>query len=231
MESPSQKPRSRRRDMALGLVILFCAFVACLLLSLWGMHASTPRLAPQPESPTQIGLEGFPEEVDPFDLLDVAMDVTVRDRFQGFVAQGVRSNGTIDLTQTGTSIRYSFQSPSGLGPQPPRKGGTLPTRRYCGQQSVIVDSNGLFAEPDNPERPCPSTPPEALAPPERCSLKQIWALAKKRNIVAKGSAEVEYFHAQTGPAFRLKSAARSLIVSAKDCKTVLVGREARGLVP
>lgn len=231
MEAPSQKPRSRRRDMAFGLLILFCAFVACLLLSLWGMHASTPRLAPEPESPTQIGLEGFPEKVDPFDLLRVALDVTVRDRFQGFVAKGVRSNGTIDFNQTDTHVRYSFQSPSGLGPQPPRKGGTLPTRRYCGQQSVMVDSRGLFAKPDNPERPCPSTPPEALLPPERCTLEQVWGLAKKRNISSKATAEIEYYHAQAGPAFRFKSAAKSFIVAAKDCKTILTGRESRGQVP
>jgi hypothetical protein len=231
MEAPPVQDPSRLRDMFIGLAVIVASFVGCLLLSLWGMHESTPRLAPEPAPPTQIGLEGFPNEVRPLEILEVARKLTVRDRFLGFVAEGVRPNGSVDLGRDGASIRFAFQSPSGLGPQPLRKGGTLPTRRFCGLQSVFVDSTGLFATEDNPERPCPGNSPEAIEVPEKCTLEDVWNLAKKRKMAKRGWAQIEYFHAPSGGAYRFKMDKESFVVSGKDCSTVLKGRAAVGVVP
>lgn len=218
--------------MISGLAVIVVAFICCLLLSLWGKHESTPRLAPEPAPPTQIGLENFPDQVRPSEILDLAQSVTVRDRFQGFVATEVRPDGSVDLGYKNAQIRFSFQSPSGIGPQPLRQGGTLPSRRYCGLQSVFVNSSGLFAVQDDPDRPCPSAPPESLeAPPAKCSLEDVWKVARKRNIKAKGRATIEYFQTPGGPAYQFKLSKDAFVVSAKDCRTILKGRAAHGFVP
>ncbi len=221
----------RGKDMFKGLSVLTLAFAGCMALSLWGMHHSTPKRAPEPSPPTAERLPGFPDEFRPFGALSRARELTVRSKFQGFVAGGVRPDGTMDFADEATFVRYSFRSGSGIGPQPEREGGTLPTRRFCGQQSVFVKKEGLFADDDQPSRPCPKDDPEELALPKNCTLKKVWKTAMKRKISTHGEARIEYYLSEKGPAFRFSKDRSSFVVLADGCTRVLVGADQRGSVP
>lgn len=221
----------RRRDKLVGLLIIVLSFGGCMALSLWGMSVSTPTLAPDPHPPSMEDIPGFPKQVDPLHLVERARSLSVRSKFRGFVAVGVGPDGTIDLSSKKSEIRYSFQSPSGMGHQPPRAGGTLPMRRYCGLQSVYIKGDGIYATKDQPERTCPQDVPENITLPKECTLEEVWKIAEKRKIKGKGVATIEFFDSFDGPAFRFKKARQSFVVSAHDCKKILNGKAARGVVP
>lgn len=227
--SPTRSARGR--DRLIGLAIILSSFAACMGLSLWGMHASTPRPAPTPQPATFERLEGFPEAVRPFELLSRARELSVRRRFVGFEAEGVSPKGTIDLTQKKSSLRYVFQSDRGRGPQPPRDPGTLPDRRYCGTQSVLVGEGGIAAQEDRPDVACGSREIVDLGTPEHCSLDRLRKVASKHGIKSTGRVSIEYYGAQAGPAFRIRRGKSTVVISAHDCETVLKGRKQRGAVP
>lgn len=220
----------RRRDRILGLTIIVLAFAGCMGLSVWGMRVSTPRPAPEPEPASQDGLPGFPKAVRPLDILGRARSLTVRQKFRGFEVHGLKRDGTLDLTKAGSSLKFVFQSPQGRGPQPVRKPGTLPDRRYCGTQAIVVNSEGITALPDRATAPCGSSEIEDIGTPIGCGLEDLWAVAEKKKIKTRG-ASVEYFEAASGPAFKIESDRRILVVSARDCNKELKGREQRGTLP
>lgn len=222
---------ARRRDRLAGLIIICVAFAGCLALSLWAKEATTPKPAPPPAPPTKAGLSGFPDQVEPWDLVERARAMTVRDLFQGFVARGVTRAGTLDFTKKKTELRYSFQSAPGMGPQPPREGGTLPKRTYCGKQSVRVSQHGMGARPDVTDLPCPGRDPRELERPENCSIEDVWEVAAKRRGRLPKQARIEYYRAQAGPAYRFVGGKHRFVLSAKDCSTILEGKKQRGGVP
>jgi hypothetical protein len=221
----------RRRDRVYGLSLIVLAFGGCMGLSVWGMRASTPRAAPSPLPATSEGIVGFPRQVRPFDVLLRARGVSVRDKFRGFEAKGIQENGTLDLTQSTSSLRFVFQSPQGRGPQPERVPGTLPDRRYCGTQSVVLDKDGIVALIDRPKIPCGSQEIEDLGIPAACGIEQLWKIAEEKKMKAQGTASIEFFEATGGPAFRFQKDGRSFVVSARDCKKEFKGREQRGGLP
>ena len=229
----TQPPLSqhRKRDRILGLSIIVLAFGGCMGLSVWGMRVSTPQPAPAPLPASKEDIDGFPHRVHPFDVLPRARTLTVRQRFRGFEAVGVKPDGSIDLTEDKSSIRFAFQSPQGRGPQPEREPGTLPTRRYCGTQSVVIENSGIAARPDRPQVPCGGREIDELVVPRHCSIEQLWQIARKKKIKTKGTATIEYFQAQDGPAYRFVKDKRSFVVSALDCKNELKGRAQRGSIP
>jgi len=227
---------SRRRDRVLGLLILCTTFAGCLGFSLWARDAAIHDPAPPPGPPTR-DFKGFPNAVRPFEVLPLAQGLSIRPHLQGFVAQGVKPNGTLDFDKKNTHLRFAFQSLPGRGPQPNRTGGTLPVRSYCGRQNVQVGRAGLATSPDHPEVSCPRADPRALPVPEKCDLRDVWTFAsKERRIAAKGTAEIEYFWSKAGPAYRFaakdqKDKMQRFTLSARDCKTLLTGADQRGTVP
>lgn len=223
--------KERRRDKLLGLAIIILAFGGCMLFSLWGLQYAQPTQAAKPAPPTKAGLPaGFPKKVKPLELIDQARALSERENFRGFVATRVKADGTIDLSHKKASIRYSFQSARGRGHQPPRPAATLPDRRFCGVQSVVVKKNGIGAREDDPDRSCPSDDVSDLPLPQ-CTLKDVWKAAKKKKISTKGTAKIEYFDSVAGPAYRFKKGKRSFVLSAKQCKKTIKGSGARGSVP
>jgi len=222
---------SRRRDRVYGLAIIVLAFGGCMGLSVWGMRFSTPRPAPVPLPASTDSILGFPKSVRPFDVVERARALTVRERFRGFEAKGVRPDGTMDMSAADTSIRFAFQSAQGRGPQPIRKPGTLPSRRFCGSQSVVLNQSGITALPDRPSHACGSDEIAELALPIACPIEQLWKLAEQRKIKRKGTAVIEYFEAALGPAFRFEKDRRNFVIAARDCKTELKGRDQRGILP
>lgn len=231
MENDLTPTLRRRRDRIQGLAIIVLAFGGCMGLSIWGMRVSTPRPAPAPLPASEDGVIGFPSGVRPFDVLERARALTLRDRFRGFEAKGVRPDGTLDFSQPGTDLRFVFQSPQGRGPQPVREPGTLPQRRYCGAQSVVVDKGGIVAVADRPDHPCGSDEIEELGVPTACTIDALWKIAEQKKIKRKGVATIEYFDAVGGPAFRFDKDRRTFVVSARDCRTEFKGREQRGFLP
>jgi len=229
----TQPPLShhRKRDRIYGLSTIVLAFAGCMALSVWGMRFSTPRPAPLPPPASQEDISGFPSEVRPFELLERARGLTVRQKFRGFEAKGVHREGHLDLSSPTSSLRFVFQSPQGRGPQPQREPGTLPERRYCGTQSVVVDHAGIIAWADHAKTPCGGKEIEDLPPPVGCTIEKLWAIADSKKMKKKGTADVEYFEAQGGAAFRFEKDRRSFVVSARDCKTELKGRDQRGILP
>lgn len=233
--SHSLPPRldSRRRDRVQGLFIVAMAFVVSIFISLWAKRKSEPEraLPPEPASPERI--QGWPNAVDPVQNLPRARELTRRLLFRGFVAEGVRSDGTVDLSQpgTGNNVRYSFQSPDGHGPQPPREPGLVPRRDLCGRQSVRIRELGVYAEPDQPEVVCSLTHGDPLPDPG-CSLGEVWQAAIERGVPKDALARIQFYRAAAGPAFRFQLLNNtSTFTLYGDCERELGHEEAVGHVP
>ena len=147
-ERPAAQRRPARRDHVVGLLIVAVAFLGALALSWWAKLESRPETSEPPGPPTTEGLVGYPSAVDAVQAIQVARTLTKRSMLRGFVAEAVRSDGTVDLSEGPGRVRYLFQSAPGQGPQPPRATGTLARRLYCGKQNVHLRKEGLVADPD-----------------------------------------------------------------------------------
>jgi hypothetical protein len=194
----------RRRDRVVGLMIVLVAFVASIALSLWAKRASKPEVAAPPAPPTTGGVVGFPNAVDVVGSLHGARAVTSRKILRNIWAEGVKSDGIIDLNDVSGRARYTFQSLAGDGPQPAREPGTLPRRHYCGKQTVHLKKEGLIADPDVTDYPCPSQVLDPLPEPPRCGFAEVWAHAIKQGAPRNRMARIEYYRAKAGPAFRFE---------------------------
>lgn len=220
----------RPRDKLLGLLIIAGTFVGSLGLAFWAKSETAPEAPKAPEPPSKADLAGFPNSVRPFQLIPRAAALTPRTLFRGFEADGVRPDGTIDMTRSGSRVAYSFQSPMGSGPQPPREGGSLPRRSSCGKQRVQLTNAGIALEMDVTAMPCQGSGPKELPIPKACTLQDVWSLARARKIQAD-VARIEYYSAKAGPAYRFIAGKETFVVSAVDCKKVLSGKAQRGHVP
>jgi hypothetical protein len=218
--------------MAVGLGILVGAFIGCMALSLWAMHVSTPGALTPPLPPSTLGLPGFPRQVRPFELIGAARKMSERTVFVGMSVKGLKRDGTVDLTEESSNVRYSFQDARGIGAQPPRRGGTLPARTFCGKQSVRLTDSGMGATWDSPSSSCPGGGlPEVPPPGPTCGPEQLWKLAEKRRIRSDGTAQVDYLKSRSGPIFRFKHGSHQFSVLASDCKTIVRGADEQGAVP
>ncbi|HMJ12968.1 MAG TPA: hypothetical protein VK524_16215, partial [Polyangiaceae bacterium] len=195
--------RAARTDRILGLSIVAVAFVLSLALSLWAKTASRPETSAPPGPPRTDGITGYPSAVSPTQIIPVVRTLTRRTLLRGFVAEGVRSDGTVDLSEGPGQVRFSFQSPAGQGPQPPREPGSLPRRDYCGKQNVHLRKEGLVADPDLAEYPCPPAHADPLPDP-RCDLRQVWAHALTKGAARERLARIEYYRSNAGPAWRFE---------------------------
>jgi hypothetical protein len=229
---PTPRPDAKRsRDRLIGLIIVAASFAVCLALSIWAKEKSRPELSEPPGPPTVEGIVGFPSKVDAVATLPGARKLTKRAMLRGIVLDGVKVDGTLDLSDERNRARYTFQSPAGQGAQPHREPGTLPKRLTCGKQNVVLRKSGLVAEPDASDYPCPPGGVEPLPEPQ-CTVREIWKLARKRKAPKDRLAHIEYFRAKAGPAWRFEiSSTPYRFTVYGDCKRELSGVEAHGSVP
>lgn len=221
---------SRSRDKLHGLLVVAAAFLASLAISLWAKHVSEPEQGRPPAPATTVGIVGWPKAVDVVATLPAARGLTRRTQLRGFVADGVHSNGTIDMSAAAW-IRYAFQSAPGQGPQPPRVPGVVPRRNLCGRQDVFVRNNGMAAMEDQLSVVCPPVAIDPLPEP-RCTLKQVWDYAAAKGAPRSALARIEYYRATAGPAWRFELSDGSFRFSIYgDCRRELSSREAVGKVP
>lgn len=228
--TPAQNPEFRRIDRLRGLVIVGLTFVLCLLVSAWAKRRSLPVLSTPPAPPSSVGIVGFPNAVDPVKTLPRARQLTARTLLRGVVFDGVKSDGTIDVSVPSGRVRYSFQSAAGEGPEPPREPGTLARRAYCGRQNVELRKDGLVADADAADALC-AQPVDPLPEPH-CSLADIWAHALSRGVAKERLAHIEYYRAYAGPAFHFEAPhARGRFVLYGDCQRELDGHDAAIFAP
>jgi hypothetical protein len=232
MSDPTPAPTQRdvkagqRKDRVVGLSIIAVAFAIALTISWWAKIRSRPEVAEPPGPPITAGIVGFPDAVDPIKTLPAARDATKRTLLRGIWAEGVRSDGTIDLTEGPGRARYVLQSPPGHGPQPPREPGTLPRRHHCGKQTIHLRAEGLVADPDISDYPCPAQAAEHLPDP-RCSFSDVWASAIKKGAPRNQLARVEYYRSRAGPAHRFELPGTQYRFSVYgDCQRELTTAEA-----
>lgn len=230
--APPPRDAKRNRDRLLGLIIVAVAFMVCLALSLWAKEKSRPETSEPPGPPTVEGIVGYPKAVEAVATLTAARKLTRRTALRGIVLDGVARDGTIDVNDVGARVRYTFQSSAGQGAQPPREPGTLPKRITCGKQNVLLTKQGLVAEPDQADYPCPPGGVEPLPEPE-CTARDLWKLARKRKVPRDLPAHVEYFRSKAGPAWRFEIVGQPQhsFTLYGDCKRELTGSEAHGSVP
>jgi len=215
----------------LGLVVVAAAFMLCLALSLWAKEKSRPETSEPPGPPTSQGIPGYPNAVDAVSSLSQARKLTKRPVLRGIVFDGVQGDGSIDVSEGPGRVRYAFQSEAGQGAQPAREPGTLPKRITCGKQNVVLRKEGLVAEADQADYPCPAAGLEPLPDPQ-CSLHEIWKQARKRRVPRDRAAHIEYYRAKAGPAWRFEiSGSSHRFTLYGDCKRELTGSEAHGTVP
>ena len=226
----SPQAKARERDKRLGLVIVLTAFVLGIGISAWAKHASRPETSEPPGPPVTAGVVGFPDRVDVVKTFVAARGMSKRSLFRGFVADGVRSDGTLDVTEGPGRARYAFQSPPGHGAQPEREPGTLPRRQYCGKQDVRLRHEGLVLDNDKADASCSSRPPEPLPDPP-CSLAEIWRYAIAKGVPGDRLARIEYYRSRGGPAFRFEPAEGASFVLGPDCKHELGPGDSVGRVP
>lgn len=222
---------SRSRDRLFGLVLVAVAFMVCLALSIWAKQKSRPETSEPPGPPTVQGIVGFPNTVDAVATLPAARALTKRPALRGIVLDNVASDGIVDVTESASRVRYTFQSSPGHGAQPPREDGTLAKRITCGKQNVMLTKQGLVAEPDQADYPCPPGGIEPLPEPQ-CTAGELWKLARKRKVPRDRPAHIEYFRSKAGPAWRFEIVgSQHRFTMYGDCKRELVGPEAHGTVP
>jgi hypothetical protein len=216
----------------LGLIIVAVAFMVCLALSIWAKEKSRPEMSEPPGPPTVEGIVGFPDAVKAIPTLEAARKLTRRPALRGIVIEDVMPNGTLNVNEPGARVRYTFQSPPGQGAQPHREPGTLPKRVTCGKQNVLLTKQGLVAEHDLADFPCPASGVEPLPEPQ-CSLFDLWRTARKRGVPRDRPAHIEYFRAKAGPAWRFEISGQPQhkFTVYGDCKRELTGLEAHGSVP
>jgi hypothetical protein len=227
---PSSRALARERDKRLGLVIVLAAFVLGIVISAWAKHASRPETSEPPGPPVTKGVVGFPDRVDVVKTLAAARGMTKRTLLRGFVAEAVRSDGTIDVSEGPGRARYTFQSPPGLGPQPEREAGTLPRRQYCGRQDVRLRHEGLVLDEDKADASCSGRLPAPLPDPP-CSLARVWRHALAKGLPSDRLARIEYYRARVGPAFRFELPEGQSFTLAEDCDRELVGADTQGRAP
>jgi hypothetical protein len=222
---------ARRRDKLHGLAVVALAFLLSLGISLCAKRISEPEQVRPPGPPTSDGVIGYPAAVDATATLAAARGLTRRTQLRGFVAEGVRADGTLDVRDEKGSVRYAFQSAAGQGPQPPRVPGVVPRRNLCGRQNVWVRAKGIVVEQDQVGLPCPHDPIEPLPEP-RCTLKEIFDHAIGKGAAPDRLARIEYYRATAGPAWRFQLSDGSLRFSLYgDCRRELNQRESFGLLP
>jgi hypothetical protein len=229
-EAALREIRARRRDKIVGLAIVGVTFVLSLALSIWAKHASRPETSAPPGPPTTVGVPGYPYRVDVVGTLAAARAATKRSLLRGIVIDGVRSDGTIDVSEGPGRARYVFQSAPGRGPQPaPTAQGSRGV--YCGRQEVHLRNEGLVAVPDQASVPCPPRVVEPLPDPQ-CSVAAIWAHALKKGIAADRLARIEYFRANGGPAWRfdVRDGGKRFVLYG-DCRRELKGHAAASQSP
>jgi hypothetical protein len=222
---------ARQRDKWLGMAIVGVTFLLGIAISLWAKHQSRPETSEPPGPPTTEGIVGWPSHVDVTATLAGARKVTRRNLLRGFTAEGVSSDGKVDLTEGPVRVRYAFQSAAGQGPQPVSEIGPLPQRPLCGKQDVRLRKEGLVADADQPSQPCLPKPPEPLPDPQ-CTLATIWQRALERGVRSDRLARIEYYRAHAGPAWRFEQAETGVhFVLYGDCRTELRGAATSGRVP
>lgn len=220
---------ARLRDRNTGLFIVGVAFVASLGISFWARTKATSG-AEAPAPPTTTGITGFPAAVDAVGALELARTLTVRTQLRGVNLTGARSDGTVDVSKPGTAIRYTFSSPRGEGPQPPRPPGTMPKRQHCGRQVVHVKNDGMVAEQDRADAPCIDRGDPLPTP--RCGPKDVWQYAISKGAPPNGIATIDYYRAQAGPAWKFEIPGSPYhYVLYGDCGRELAGAEASGTPP
>lgn len=220
-----------RRDRTRGMLIVFVTFLATLCLAWWAKWKNTPVPAEPPADPDASAVVGFPKAVDAVATLPAARKRTPRDILRGIVLRGVKSDGTVDITEKGSEVRYVFQSRAGEGPQPERDPEGRPNRPFCGKQVVKVKPEGLQEDEDETKYSCSSKGLEPLPEP-RCGPKEVWAHAIAANIPKDKSAQLEYYRAKAGPAWRFRiPGTRHRFSLYGDCERELKGLDEVGSVP
>jgi hypothetical protein len=148
-------------------------------------------------------------------------------------AHNVEADGTLDFTKRKTKLRFVFQSPPNMGAQPPREGGQLPDRSYCGKQEVSLTKAGLGEKKDRTKELCGSHDPMALKVPTQCKLADVMVLLNHgKKQPSSSSVKIEYLLTEAGPAYVVyKRSRKKFTVLAADCKTMLKGKSARGRIP
>ena len=222
---------ARERDKRLGMLIVLAAFIVGIGISAWAKHASRPETSEPPGPPVTTGVVGFPDKVDVVKTFQAARAMTKRTLFRGFVAEGVRSDGTVDVSEGPGRARYAFQSPPGMGPQPSFEPGTMPRQKYCGRQDVNLRHEGLVLEEDKAATPCSTRYPEPLPDPQ-CTPADVWRFALAKGMPADRLARIEYYRSRTGPAWRFELPEGGHRFSLYgDCKNELTAPNAVGRVP
>ena len=227
---PARIARLRRTDRLRGLVIVGGTFVLCLAISVWAKRRSLPVLSAPPGPPSPAGVVGFPNAVDAMKSLPRARQISQRNLLRSIVAEGVRSDGSIDVTAN-AHIRYGFQSNPGEGPEPPRQPDTLARHPYCGRQYINVAKEGMVAELDTADVICAPHPVDPLPEPH-CSFADVWAHAVGRGVPKERVARIEYYRSSAGPAYRFEAPhARGRFVLYGDCQRELDPKEAVNVAP
>ncbi|HET7545389.1 MAG TPA: hypothetical protein VFK05_36230 [Polyangiaceae bacterium] len=228
---PARIARLRRMDRLRGLVIVGGTFVLCLLISVWAKRRSLPVLSVPPAPPSPLGVVGFPNAVDAVKSLARARQISQRNLLRSIATEGVKSDGTIDVSTSAGHVRYGFQSNPGEGPEPPRLPDTLARHPYCGRQNINVTKDGMGADPDVADTGCATHPADPLPEPH-CSLAEVWAHALGRGVPKDRLARIEYYRAAAGPAWRFEAPhGRGRFSLYGDCQRELDPKEAVNVGP
>jgi hypothetical protein len=85
------------------------------------------------------------------------------------------------------------------------------------------------ADPDQPGAPC-NVQHDPLPTP-RCGPKEVWQAAIHRGVPADRLANIEYYRASAGPAWRFDVPGGAHFALYGDCDRELAGTEAVGSIP
>ncbi|HTM44953.1 MAG TPA: hypothetical protein VL137_08360 [Polyangiaceae bacterium] len=230
-KGPGSEPQRVRREQAIGLAILGTTFVLALVISWLVRRTVHEEVKEAPAAPVTEGLHGFPEHFDAVTALDRARELSLRKGLFGIELQGVRSNGTLALKDGGQSFaRFILGSRRGEGPQPPVPPGERRNKDYCGRQEVVIDESGIRAKADKANHNCRGL--KDWLPDPACGPAQVWQYALKHQAPPEALADLKYYQAAGGPAWRFSIANTAVdFVLDRNCKQELSDDVADGELP
>ncbi|MGC4069880.1 MAG: hypothetical protein QM784_35530 [Polyangiaceae bacterium] len=214
------------RDRFRAMLVVFGAWVVALGITLWSKEQVRPIDSSGATLGSLRGVIGWPQRVDPLATLEGARRFSQGHALRSMTFEGVKSDGTINVTQSTGSAKYVFQgSPSAIRHADRGKPASATS---CPKQVVKLRRAGLSADALRADARCEAN--ASPLPTPSCGPKELWARALTQGAPKDGLARIDYQPSADGPSWTFAVPDRHFRMRlSADCKRVLSPKEIKSL--
>jgi hypothetical protein len=215
------------RDRFRAILVVFGAWVLGLGITLWSKEQIRPIDPSGATLGSLRGVVGWPQRVDPLATLEGARRFSQGHDLRAMTFEGVKFDGTIDVSKSTGSAKYVFQGRPTSSTRHSNRGNATGATS-CPKQVVKLRHAGLSADPLRADARCE---PEGLRlPTPPCGPKEIWARALEQGAPKDGLARIDYQPSLEGPSWSFALPDRRFRMRLSgDCKRVLSPKEVKSL--